>query len=993
MCFDMFFVFCALITSAFAGLVPQEDLIAHWDFEQNADNVQGNAALDGSLMMGSILTNIGGIAGNYLSLDGSFDYVDVSNQLMSGSDFAGAWSASGWFRADRAPGAGERFMVFETADEYTISVGLRDGSSPELTNIQFFTRTSTVTNLNISVEVPDTDIAGQWIHVTITYERSGADSTLRAYVNGVEEGSLNFSGGDNLPVEATGGFHIGTYRDANARWFPGGIDEVAVWNRTLTPAEIRELQFPNLANVTTVADDGSAGTLRSRLNSPVRGTQVRFDPGLAGGTIELNAVSGDLEIGAGDTVFINGEELGITIDADGKSRIFEVKLGAELSLEGLQLVGGSATGGSPANYGGAIHNDGGKLSLSACTLAENTATSGGAIYNNSQSGPASVILRTCTLSGNVASDGGAIFTNAESGNTASVAILGSTISGNFATVGGGVRKTGVGTVLFFLGDSILAGNRAFSSQDLSVGGPAALFGSGKNLISDSSGSNIATNAFINFTLITADDPKLAPLSHYGGSLMTMPPLVDSAAIDAAGSTNPGGVDQRGFSRFIGGLLDIGAVEAGTATEVGELGGANETLSLRRAIQLATTPGHRITFNPSLDGGTINLESQLAVFDETVSLDATNLANGITITCGGNFRILQVHPGSIVSLHGLELVGGVASGGGSAGFGGAIFNDRATLNLNRCTVAGNTAVSGGGIFNNGAFGDASLSLFSTTLSGNEASNSGGGISSSGFDADAVVNLHRSTITGNSAATSGGGIFSVGSSGVGTASLTLNNTILAGNRAGASGPDYSAGLTDLTLQGKNLISTSSGSNIASHPAAGAALIVAPEPKLTHLGDFGGASRSVLPYPGSPAINAAVNPRENFDQRNIARDFQPDIGATEFRAADLAPLWGTDVDGDGSSFLHEFSFGTDPNLSDAGSEKNPHFEFEEGSHRIKFNRDPASVPYLDWVIERSAPGVDDFQELNTLSDSFSGGFYIPLDPSGPDQSEFFRIALRLK
>ena len=58
----------------------------------------------------------------------------------------------------------------------------------------------------------------------------------------------------------------------------------------------------------------------------------------------------------------------------------------------------------------------------------------------------------------------------------------------------------------------------------------------------------------------SDPPQLAPLGDFGGPTQTMPPMLGSPAINAAGNMNPGGTDQRGFPRFIGGMLDIGAVE-------------------------------------------------------------------------------------------------------------------------------------------------------------------------------------------------------------------------------------------------------------------------------------------------------------------------------------------------------------------------------------------------------------------------------------------------
>ena len=70
------------------------------------------------------------------------------------------------------------------------------------------------------------------------------------------------------------------------------------------------------------------------------------------------------------------------------------------------------------------------------------------------------------------------------------------------------------------------------------------------------------------TSLSADDVTfldgmpllLSPLGDFGGPTQTMPPMLGSPAIDAAGNINPGGTDQRGFLRFVNGTLDIGAVE-------------------------------------------------------------------------------------------------------------------------------------------------------------------------------------------------------------------------------------------------------------------------------------------------------------------------------------------------------------------------------------------------------------------------------------------------
>src|SRR5262249_35092514 len=107
-----------------------------------------------------------------------------------------------------------------------------------------------------------------------------------------------------------------------------------------------------------------------------------------GGT-QLPAISSDLTIA--------GPAGGLTIDARGASRIFQVSAGA-VSLNGLTLANGSA------DSGGGISNAA-TLALTDCTLAVNFASyQGGGIDNGG-----ALSLTNCTLTGNVAgSIGGGI---------------------------------------------------------------------------------------------------------------------------------------------------------------------------------------------------------------------------------------------------------------------------------------------------------------------------------------------------------------------------------------------------------------------------------------------------------------------------------------------------------------------------------------------------------------------------------------------------------
>ncbi|MBN2293889.1 MAG: cadherin-like domain-containing protein, partial [Pirellulales bacterium] len=119
-----------------------------------------------------------------------------------------------------------------------------------------------------------------------------------------------------------------------------------------------------------------------------------------------------------------------------------------------------------------------------------------------------------------------------------------------------------------------------------------------------------------------------------------------------------------------------------------------------------------------------------------------------------------------------------------GDGGGIFNDgyNGTATLTNSTLSGNSARYGGGFYNKAYSSTATLTVTNCTLSGNSASNDGGGLFHS-CDFLSVITLTNCTLSGNAAGNDGGGIFYRGD--VFTAA-TLNNTVVAVNSA-SSGPD--------------------------------------------------------------------------------------------------------------------------------------------------------------------------------------------------------------
>jgi hypothetical protein len=280
-------------------------------------------------------------------------------------------------------------------------------------------------------------------------------------------------------------------------------------------------------------------------------------------------------------------------------------------------------------------------------------------------------------------------------------------------------------------------------------------------------------------------------------------------------------------------------------------------SLRHALRFQTTPA--ITFDPSLSGQTIAMASGISVSSSSVIVDAGNLPGGVTLSGAGGFGLFAIASGANVTLKDLSIINGGSVN--YSGNGGAIDNS-GTLTLVRCTLSGNstdTSHSGGAIFTE-LF--STLALTQCTLSGNSAG-SGAAIYSGG-----AVSVTQCTLAKNTASISGGAIFNSN-----IASLTLINSIVAGNSAASGADIFNGGAVTAT---GCLIGNSANSGITA--AGGNILNIGAQ--LAPLGAYGGPTQTMALLTGSPARNAAsvLTPALTADQRGFPIVGAPDIGAYE-------------------------------------------------------------------------------------------------------------------
>ena len=375
--------------------------------------------------------------------------------------------------------------------------------------------------------------------------------------------------------------------------------------------------LPSLAavgTVTSLADDGTSGTLRSVIASAAAGDTVVFG---VTGTIVLNCAGGG-PVTISKNLAISGPgAANLAVSGNNACTVFVVNLGVTATISGLTIENGFET------TGGGIY-DNGTLTVNNSTLSGNSASSssgnvfGGGIY---VAAGATATVSNSTLSGNVANlvnagGGGAIAnlgtltvskstfsSNSTAGgwgggiyNGATATIINSTFSNNSAVIsgqnggqGGGVFDGGTMTLV----NDTFSGNSANQAQggggaiweksgiltmkgtilaNSPSGGNCAIYFMGTTATSN--GYNLSDDSSCSFLTATGDQKGVSAgldttngLKNNGGPTSTIALLSTSTAKDAvpaSACTDTAGnyitTDQRGVSRPQGANCDIGAYE-------------------------------------------------------------------------------------------------------------------------------------------------------------------------------------------------------------------------------------------------------------------------------------------------------------------------------------------------------------------------------------------------------------------------------------------------
>jgi hypothetical protein len=220
-------------------------LVGEWSF--NGADISGTTAYDrsGSGNNGTLTngpTPTFGKVGQALSFDGTDDYISVADPASGVLDFGtGDFSISVWVKV-MSSNSGRLINKWNgsSSEGWILDVNTTTGGSNSAGHIRFRMRDTAENNFDYAHNVSIHD--GEWHHIAVSLDR---DSTtgLVLYKDGAVAGAAQDPTSVSGSLSIAGALNMGALPSVvgGEAYFSGSIDEVRIYNRALSAAEITAL--------------------------------------------------------------------------------------------------------------------------------------------------------------------------------------------------------------------------------------------------------------------------------------------------------------------------------------------------------------------------------------------------------------------------------------------------------------------------------------------------------------------------------------------------------------------------------------------------------------------------------------------------------------------------------------------------------------------------------------------------------------------------------
>ncbi|MEI9920903.1 MAG: immunoglobulin domain-containing protein [Bacteroidota bacterium] len=214
-------------------------LVAHYPLDGNANDIFVNA-YNGTLTGGVTATSDHyGTSNAALNLNGTNSGIDVGDQ--TNLRMYSAFSISAWVRPATLGSTYTVVTKYYNNESYKLKINNSGQAEIQANNVSV---AGTAQSLTLN----------QWTHIVATV----ASGNWKIYKDNVQAGSSSAS---VTLTDSFGAFQIG--KDGSAERFPGDIDEVRIYNRVLTAAEVQVLYNNGIASNTGPVCEGSSISLNS----------------------------------------------------------------------------------------------------------------------------------------------------------------------------------------------------------------------------------------------------------------------------------------------------------------------------------------------------------------------------------------------------------------------------------------------------------------------------------------------------------------------------------------------------------------------------------------------------------------------------------------------------------------------------------------------------------------------------------------------------------
>ena len=198
------------------------------DTDWSANTVVNRGSLGGTatfINMATTTSPVAGKVGQGMTFDGTSSYVGLgsSSSLKIGT---GNYSVSLWYKGLK--GSTESFLSF----------------GPTCCT-SYFDITSSLTNLSNGVDSVSKSYTlprnNDWHHLVIVLDRAPAPDTLEVYIDGVSQGAATGTlNGGNITTAGATAIGLNSWASGSSKR-QGPMDEVRIYNRTLSAAEVLQL--------------------------------------------------------------------------------------------------------------------------------------------------------------------------------------------------------------------------------------------------------------------------------------------------------------------------------------------------------------------------------------------------------------------------------------------------------------------------------------------------------------------------------------------------------------------------------------------------------------------------------------------------------------------------------------------------------------------------------------------------------------------------------